>query len=209
MKTSVDLLQSEYHLVTLLRRRVLQWSLVWGACVVIALATWWLMQSRLSGARRAMEAAQCSYLPVEKLSQQNATMQRELRQLQAKGTVFGQLRDERPLLTLVGLASQAARQCNGRLVVRKMSFRRHEETPRDDGRQQKDRKGRQQEKAAKRDSPWATVSFNGDALDNLAVATFVVALRDSGVFRRVELQSSVESKAADTETRSYSLECDI
>ena len=46
-------------------------------------------------------------------------------------------------------------------------------------------------------------------MDNVAVATFVVNLRECGLFRRVELKSSVGNSSADEQVRTYLLECDI
>jgi hypothetical protein len=41
------------------------------------------------------------------------------------------------------------------------------------------------------------------------VATFVVGLRDTGLFRRVELISSVGGPSAKSNLHAFSLECDI
>ena len=59
------------------------------------------------------------------------------------------------------------------------------------------------------DAVWARVTFAGQARDNLAVATFAAALRDSGLFRRVELKSSVENNGPDPLMRSFNLICEI
>ncbi len=53
------------------------------------------------------------------------------------------------------------------------------------------------------------MTVSGNALDNVAVATFVVGLRDSGLFRHVELKSSLRSLDGKREVRSYVLECEI
>ncbi len=57
--------------------------------------------------------------------------------------------------------------------------------------------------------PWGQVTIRGDAEDNVAVATFVVGLRDSGLFRRVELKSCARSPSGGSELRSYVLECEL
>ena len=51
----------------------------------------------------------------------------------------------------------------------------------------------------------STLSLNGLADDDAALAQFVTALRQSGVFERVELRSS--SQVAADSTRQYQLEC--
>ena len=208
-KDHIDFLPLKHHRAVLLRCRLLQWSVVWVGCVAMAAAGWWLMQSRCRASRHAMEAAQRSYSPLEKLIAGRNDLQTKLGALKAKGTVFGQLRDERPLLTLIGAASRSARQCNGRLVVHSFSFKRQEDLRDTNPQKGKVRNKQSQDSPKEEETPWASVTFAGDALDNVAVATFVVALRDSGLFRRVELKSSVGNKSADAEVRSYLLECDI
>jgi hypothetical protein len=193
----------------LLHCRILQWSVVWLACAALAIAGWWFTQSRCRTSRNAVETAGRAYAPLAKLIAERKDLQAKLGALEAKGTVFGQLRDERPLLTLIGVASRSARQCNGRLVIHNLSFKRQESRPDVDPKKGKPRHKRSQDAPKEEETSWASVTFAGDALDNVAVATFVVALRDSGLFRRVELKSSVGNKSADAEVRSYLLECDI
>jgi len=54
-----------------------------------------------------------------------------------------------------------------------------------------------------------SVTLKGHARDNVAVATFVVSLRESGLFRRVELKSSVGEDPADEQLRTCVLQCDF
>ena len=183
MRTYVNLLPFQYRQGELLRRRLLQWSFVCAACAAIAVGVWWLKQSHYRASLRAKDTAERSYVPLEKLIHERDQMRTELHQLHAHGTVLGQLRAERPPLTLIGATSRSARQCGGRLVVYNVSFERKE--------------------------PSAVVAFEGEALDNVAVATFVVGLRDTGLFRRVELKSSVGKTSADSEVQSFLVQCDI
>ncbi|MBN2477594.1 MAG: PilN domain-containing protein [Pirellulales bacterium] len=210
MKTHLNLLSFDYRRRQFLRGWLLRWSLVWAACVVLAAVPCWLKQVRYGIADRKLQTAQRRYAPVDKLAREVDAMSAELRTLEAKGTVLGQVRDDRPLGTLIGLASRSARRCNGRLVVRKLSFQRQQ--PQSE--QNKPPRGRSTKQAdsppaPKKRLPWAAVTFSGEALDNVAVATFVVGLRDTGLFRRVELKSSVGKDAPNAEIRSYVLECDI
>lgn len=197
MKDFINLLPLEYRRRVLVRRRLVLWAGIWAVSLVAAVGISVSKHAAYREVRRTMEAAERAYRPLEQLTRQCTTMQKELDQLHAKGTLLGQLRDERPLLTLVGVASQSARQCRRRLVIRDLLFERNtaqtnNETP------------------AAASTPWASVTFKGDAKDNLSVATFVVGLRDSGLFRRVELKSSLGTKSDDDEkSRSYSLKCDI
>ncbi len=215
MKTFVNLLPFEYRKRDLLRRRLLQWSLVWGLCVASAAGLGWLKQDRYRTSQHFLETTQRRFAPAKELIRQRETMRAELGRLHSKGTVLGQLRDDRPMLTLIGLASECARRCNGRLVVGSFSFQRQQTRKKSDARprgaskQQAPPPATPGNRAAEPAAPWATVVFTGEALDNVAVATFVVGLRDTGLFRRVELKSSVGKKSAQTEVCSFQLECDI
>jgi hypothetical protein len=51
------------------------------------------------------------------------------------------------------------------------------------------------------------VTITGAALDNLAVARFVVLLRQTGAFDRVELKSSEGKAPASQHVCSYIIEC--
>ncbi len=202
MNNFINLLPLEYRRRVLLRRRLVLWAGIWAVSLVAAVGISVSKHAAYRDVRRKTEAAERAYRPLKELTQQCITMQKELDQLHAKGTLLGQLRDERPLLTLVGVASQSARQCRRRLVIRDLLFERN--TDQTKGAQTK---GTLPETASK---SWASVTFKGDAKDNLSVATFVVGLRDSGLFRRVELKSSLGAKSSDDQkTRSYWLKCDI
>ena len=51
------------------------------------------------------------------------------------------------------------------------------------------------------------LTLKGIALDDLAVAQFIVALRDTGVFHAVELKSSLVTQLAGGPAREYFVEC--
>ncbi|MHC4403474.1 MAG: hypothetical protein ACYTG0_27775 [Planctomycetota bacterium] len=204
MKTYINLLPLEYRRRELLKRRLAQWALVWAGCLLLAGGVWWLKHGRYRASQSAVESAEQRYFPLAKLMQQRDVMHRELRELSARGTVLGQVRNGRPLFTLIGLTSKSARRSNGRLFVRRMAFAQHLTEP--ETAAQRSGAGRN---APAETMPWAGVTFQGEALDHLAIAKFAAALRDSGLFRRVELRSSVDGKSEHPDARSYLLECDI
>lgn len=220
MKSSLNLLPFEHRVRETARRRLLQWCLVWALCAVAALGLWWAKEGHCRAVRRQLQGAQRDYTPVEETIQENDKMRSELDQLRAKGTLLGKLLDEKPPLTLIGVVSQSARACNNRLVVQSLSFCRHEKASQVDARAADNRQTSRvspaalsragtRDPAAENTEPWGSVTLQGQAMDNVAVATFVVNLRESGLFRRVELKSSVGDRSADEQVRTYLLECDI
>jgi hypothetical protein len=207
MKPFVNLLPLGYRRRQLVHRLLVKWSLVWITCIVVGVAACGLAWRRSQLLQRDEVAAERSAAPLERLVEEQATMQASLKELEAKGTVLGQVQSERPLLSLLGVVSQSARRCEGRLVVQHLGFERKpkkqtegSESPQSSG---------PQKPLPEKDELWGRVTIRGEAMDNVAVATFVVGLRDSGLFRRVELKSCVRSPAGGRGIRSYDLECDI
>ncbi len=209
MKRSLNLLPLGHRVRELTVRRLLGWSLVWAACVAATLGLWWLKQGRCRTARQAREAAQSSFEPLEGLLAESDSMQKELDWLHANGIVSGKLLDDKPVLTLIGQVGQSASECDGRLVVRNLVFERREQPLEIDQADAKGPKGKTPEPEPEDTGPWAVVTLEGEAVDSLDVATFVVGLRDSGLFRRVELKSSHEKSPTQNAFRSYQIECDI
>ena len=209
MKDHVNLLPFKYRRRELLRRRLLQWSLVWIACTTVAAGFCWSEYSRYRRSQAAMEAAARAYLPLETLIRQRDASRSQLRRLHAKGTILGHLREERPVLALMGVASESARKCNGRLVVRDLLLQRRDTAAKTDPPKAAKPQKKRRQPLAERTLPWATVTFQGDALDNLAIATFAAGLRDSGLFRRVELKSSLSKKSAEAALHAFVVQCEI
>lgn len=207
MKSSINLLPLAYRRRDLLRSRLLQWSLVWIVCAVIAAGIGVVKQGRYRSSLGAMKEARSDYLPLEKLMRERDAARSKLGRLHAKGTLLEHLRERRPILTLLGVVSQSARKCNGRLFVRNLQFEHRQRPAQSDQRQGKDPKKKQE--TTEEVLPWATVTLEGDALDNLAIATLAAVLRDTGLFRRVELKSSVGKQSGHTAIHSFTVKCEI
>jgi hypothetical protein len=207
MKTHINLLPPAYRKSQLTRRLLVAWSFVWAICAAAGLVACVFAYRENLVLRDEAIAVERSVAPVRRLLDENAVMQGSLKELEAKSRVFGELQSERPMLSLVGAVSESASRCEGRLVVEYLRFERRQEretetakTPPADA---------SQKPPAQKDAAWGQVTIRGDALDNLAVATFVVGLRESGLFRRVELKSCIRSPGGGADIRSYVMECDI
>ncbi|NQT17617.1 MAG: PilN domain-containing protein [Planctomycetes bacterium] len=211
MKRSLNLLPFQNRVRELTQRRVVAWVLVWGACAAAMLGLWWLKQDGLRTARQQREAAQSSYAPLQGILAESEKMQEELAWLEENGIISAELLDEKTVLTLIGQVGKSVSQCDGRLVVRNLLFERRErpveiEKPKANAKRQQ----AEPEKPEPRDTgPWAVVTLKGEAVDNVAVATFVVGLRESGLFRRVELSTAHEKRPTRKAFRSYQIDCDI
>jgi len=207
MRPFINLLTLSYRRRQRIRRSLRKWSLVWLACLAAAVAAQGLAAQRSAYLRQQLFAAERSAAPLERLQQEQATLQGSLQATVAKGTVLGQVQDERPPLSLLGAISQSAHRCKGRLVVRHLGFERKERQSMEGNKSPPVAKT-QQTDPEKRES-WGCVTIGGSAVDNVAVATFVVGLRDSGLFRNVELKSSLRALDGKREIHCYVLECEI
>jgi hypothetical protein len=207
MKTSINLIPVEHRRWHLIRRRLWQWSLFWALCLVAVGVNGYRKSERCRQDRQALDSARQRYLPLQELTDATQAMRCELQNLQARETLVGQLREKRSVFTLLGLASRSAAKSDGRLYLSRLQFERENtaEQNRTSGKKPSDA-DQTQDPA---DTLWARVTFAGEARDNLAVATFAAALRDSGLFRRVELKSSIENAGPEPLMRTFSLICEI
>jgi len=208
MKPFINLIPLERRRMQLVRTRLCQWAAIWSICCLIVAAIGWRKYQCYSQARKAADTAEELYQPFLKLQREKLAMQRERKQLGAKDTILGRLQTEEPMLALVGVVSDSARGCKDRLFVRSFRFERREEPPiavDKNTPSSKSPTGTDQQVAP----VWGRIAVKGESLDNIAIAAFATALRNTGVFRQVELKSSMEKKSSDAKTRSFALQCDI
>jgi hypothetical protein len=207
MKNYVNLLPLSYRRHRLLRRLLIQWSLVWTGCIVIGAAACCLAWQRGQSLQQDANAAERSAAPLKHLVEEQATIRATLKEFETKGSVLGQVRSQWPMLSLLGAVSQSAGRCEGRLVVHHLGFERKDEQA-SEGKKSPE-PGGAQKPVVEKNEVGGHVTIRGDATDNVAVAAFVVGLRESGLFRHVELKSCLRLPAAGHEIRAYLLECDI
>jgi len=185
MKTYVNLLPWEYRRDRLLRRRLKQWSLVWLACAVLAGIFAWTRYERVQQTRAEMLARQQQTAPVQELLADVRQLRLDIQQFSERETLVGQLREDRPPLTALGLVGRAARACGGRLRLTQLTF---------------DRQQSQQANAP------AVLTINGLGLDYVVVARFVVALQEAQAFDQVGLKSSGQQQVAGGQLQSFLVE---
>ena len=110
MKTHINLLPLKHRRRALLRRRVLQWSLAWAVCAIVAAGFCWSGYSRYGRSQAAREVAARAYAPLEKLIHQQDASRSQLRTMEAHGTLLAHLHEDRPLLALMGVVSESAKK---------------------------------------------------------------------------------------------------
>ena len=103
--------------------------------------------------------------------------------------------DERPVLAVVGLVSRAAQSCRGGVLVERLEFQRDDRSV---------SQGRAAHQAA---GGAGLLLLTGVGRSNVAVAQLAAALRDAGVFDRVEVKSTAAEKRTHGDFQSYTIEC--
>jgi hypothetical protein len=122
------------------------------------------------------------------------SMQRSLRSTRRQQAVALALNDERPVLTLLGVVSNAARDPSAEVAIEKFKFTAA---------------ALAEGKAAKTPAQpqLNRLELHGVGRDNVAIAQFVLALREGGVFAHVNLQATAPSQLGEVQVRTFQVEC--
>jgi hypothetical protein len=184
MKTHLNLLPIGYLRTRLVRRRLALWTPVWAAVALLGVVNWCASYDACSAAARTLEVQESRYAPLRRKLEQIGDMRRRIDELNHRETMLSQLSEPHPPLAGIALVGRSAAQCEGRVRVNHLLLERQVgETS----------SGRRSAPAAGEATARSLLTLEGTGLDNLAVATFVEALRDTGAFLRVELKSTVRA----------------
>ena len=196
MKTSLNLLPPMLRRQQLLRRRVVQWSMVLCLGAVLgSLAQWYVLRQHHVLERR-LEVLAREHQPTRTLLNELINMREQLAELEQQELVANELEHQRQVLALLGVISHAGRETNGRLRVTQVKLTDLQSV---------------QPADASRPAASSPGSFvvSGVSLDNPAVAELMVSLQDSGLFSHVEVVSMKQRDGGDVELRDYELRCEF
>ncbi len=192
MKSHLNLLPSSERRKNVLRRCLWQWSLIWSLGACVALTVVWTQYSTLQGERHELSKKQRAASPITKQIAKILEMEERLADLRQHKVIQLALENKRPVMALLAVVSKSSSECRGDLYLEKLSFDREV--------------GRTQATA---DSTFGSITMEGTAINNLVVAKFVSLLRDTGLFQRVELKSSVTAKNVTRSFQAYIVECHL
>jgi Tfp pilus assembly protein PilN len=181
----VNLLPWKCRKAQLVRLRLVQWSVAWvvvGALVAAACVVKWDEYSTIRDQTDRLEQA---LAPTNALLAEIKTLGQAVEQLRAHETAVAQLESPRPALTLLALVSRSAQECEGRLRVEQLTVTSSQLSG---GSRQQTTDNRQL--STDNCPPATSVAIKGVAVDDLAVARFVRALRQTKAFDRVELRGT-------------------
>ena len=198
MKTAMNLLPPALRRERMLRRRAIQWGAVLCAVLVGTwCARWWKLRE-YHALNQQMEAVAREGRPAQVKLQEITVMRQQLRQLQQHEDVAKELQQQRHVLAVLGLISQAAQQSGGRLRVTEFKVADFQ-APRAENQPTKEAT---QNEGGK-------VTLIGVSLDSPTVAEFHDTLERSGLFAEVKLIKSNARKENNTSLYDYEVNCEL
>ena len=210
MRKHINLLTLNYRRRCLVHRRLRQWSIAWAVVAAALLGGWLAERSRWLAVMEDAEIHEQRYDEVRALRGEIARLTAQKKGLGNQQALVGRLAQAPPPLLPVALVSASAGKCQGRVAVRRLVYNQ-EAVPqaaasppvaptvaRPDDRSAEDR-NRQS----------ARLTLEGVGIDNVAIAEFVVGLRESGVFDRVDLKSAAASLTQAGIVTAYQVECGL
>jgi hypothetical protein len=196
MKNSINLLPASFRRQQILRQRAYQWS----AAICLVLVAGWIFHLYEQHEQQAMvqrlEVLKREHQPTQLMLRQLVDMRQKLVDLEEQERIARELERQRNALTLLGVVSQTAQKTNGRLRVTNLELTNFQSQP------AMDTAGSPVEQTG-------GLRLEGVSLDNPAVAELVVGLEQSGLFRRVELNTLNERQDVDTSLRHYEIRCEF
>ena len=205
MRAYLNLLPWELQRRFLIRKRLFQWSIVW-ACVSGAIgAVWYVCQQGVETQRRELFSVEQNAAPIRKMRSKNRIIKKRLSGLASRSSLLSELKSTRQSILLVGIVSRSASRIAGRLQVR--SFELSRKSIAAPVSNKRGPRGKPKIQSASQVTERMAVTLNGIAVDDLAIAEFVNALRDSDSFETVELKSSVGLELVNVKVRQYVVEC--
>ncbi|MCM2373596.1 PilN domain-containing protein [Rhodopirellula sp. ICT_H3.1] len=192
-----------FQLYLIVRDSVIRWLVVCGVIVLVAPIYWHFQKDRLSASADALALLESRCAPVRAFESENSRMAQRVKELRARQTLLARLDDQQVPFRLMGLISQSSKHSGGGVQLKNVSIERvHEKTvPTATVTSAKGEPAKPVHQEVTR------LRLNGTAQGNIAISRFVAALRDTSVFTKVELKSSVGARKDDSRTQTFLVEC--
>jgi hypothetical protein len=209
-KDCLDLLPLAFRRKMLRRTRIRQWSVVLGVCVALALAICIGQHCEYRFIRQKLEARRLRAAPLEALQAQNAELRKRLVRIRKDQQLRAELESEQLAFHLLATVSRSAATCADGVQVQQFSFSRTRSTvtaaPANTAGAGQPGQSAQPEQT---EIEKLVMTVKGIGADNLIVSRFVVALRDSQVFDKVDLKSSMGGAGQARGIRTFVVECTL
>ena len=206
--THTNLLPLDFRRRLLVKIRLLQWSVAWGLSLVAVVGFWAVESVDLQAQIRQLQTLERQCDPLRKIDADNSRVRERLAELEQRQSLLADLDTVQYPLLLVGIVSQGTHRSHARVQVRNFSLAPITEVSAKSAQSAHQVKKKNNETQAEENvSARMRLTLKGIALDDLAVAQFIVSLRDTGVFHAVELKSSLVTQLAGGQAREYLVEC--
>ena len=211
IKDRLDLLPLTFRRNMLRHSRLRQWSVVAGACAVIAAATCIRQQYECQLGQQGLEARRLRAAPLETVQTQNAELRKRLVQMRDEQQLRAELESEQIAFHLLATVSRSAATCSDGVQVQQFSFSRTKSivNAQQSPAQSPNADGQPGQPDQKTEIETLVMTIKGIGADNLMVSRFVVALRDSQVFDKVDLKSSTGGAGQAHGIRAFVVECTL
>ncbi|MCA9270071.1 MAG: PilN domain-containing protein [Planctomycetales bacterium] len=188
MSVSVNLMTASARRKSALRAGLRAWITIYLAAGVGLMGLWGVQLWDLQQAKRARDAMESRYEPVKRIKADGKSADERIDALQHDERAALALAARQSALSLIGSVSEAAAGSLGAVYVQEMDVRRGDGDLADDH------------------NP-CVVQLRGLARDDAAVAGFCDRLRNSNLYRTVELKSTLAKRNGDAVMREFSVEC--
>lgn len=204
-KDRLDLLPLTFQRKMLRHARIRQWSVVLGVCALLALAIGIQQHHEDRARQKALELRRLRATPLQAVQMQNDEFRKRLARLRDDQQLRVELESEQLAFHLLATVSRSASTCIDTVQVQQFTFSRTRSTVNTqpaliDG---------QPGPPEQTEIETLVMTVKGIGADNLTVSRFVVALRDSQVFEKVDLKSSMGGAGPVRGIRAFVVECTL
>ncbi len=190
--TFLNLLPIAHQRRSVIRSHLRFWTLIGSLLAISGAATFWHQHEKLERLEVSLDSLNQRYAPVKRLATDLKTLQLEMAAIDHRKSLAGQLSQRHPALTIVGIVSQSAAECGGDVSVSRLIYALESSGNR---------------RPATSPTASSEIRLEGLAVNNLSIARLATALRKTGLFRQVRLDTTQEEIVADTTARRYTMVC--
>jgi hypothetical protein len=189
LRTNLNLLPAAYRRRVLVRKGLTLWACIAVAGTSVASLAVWRAERAMASVQDELSRFERVYAPTRMMARELEAMRKRLVALDSEEEAADGLEDDRPTLALLGLISQAAASCDGRLYVRECRL---------DRRAADQNTGRPQGQV---------LTIRGAGLEVLDITKFHGLLSDFRMFDGVEIRPITNEQIGTHAGHAFHIEC--
>ena len=205
IKDRLYLLPLVFQRKLLRHSRIKQWSVATGLCAVVAFAACVRQHHKYQVRQKVLDLRRLQAAPLQTVQTQNDELRKRLARFRDDQQLRVELESEQLAFHLLSTVSRSAATCIDTVQVQQFSFSRTRSTVNT----QPSNTDGQQGHPEQIEIETLMMTLKGIGADNLTVSRFVVALRDSQVFDKVDLKSSMGGAGPARGIRAFVVECTL